>query len=183
MSKCILRSYVSTDLSSLVHHANNWNVARYLSDSFPHPYTEADARAFFEQKAAARSSERHWIIEVGSAAAGVIGISLKSGIHRKNAEIGFWLGEALWGRGIMTYAIKRVVDFAFENYDVDRVYAEAFGVNIGSHKALEKNNFRLEAVLKKTLFKKGEYFDNMIYAIRREHWGAPLRPEGMLAER
>jgi len=57
------------------------------------------------------------------------------------------------------------------------------GVKIGSQKALEKNNFRLEAVLKKTLFKKGEYFDNMIYAIRREHWGAPLRPEGMLAER
>ncbi len=176
MSKCILRSYVPTDLPSLVYHANNWNVARYLSDNFPHPYTEADGKAFFEEKAAARPSERYWIIEVGSEAVGVISIFFKSGIHRKNVEIGFWLGEALWGQGIMTYAIKRVVDFTFENYDVNRIYAQTFGVNVGSQRALEKNYFCLEAVLEKTLFKKGEYFDNMIYAIRREQWSASLRP-------
>lgn len=138
-------------------------------DRFPHPYTESDGKTFITY-AIMDDPVRNFAIEVKGNAVGGIGFELQMDVYRKNAELGYWLAEPFWGKGIITRAIKQVVDFAFSTYDIDRVFARPFGTNVASQKVLEKNNFILEGRFKKTLFKNGEYLDELIYAVRRENW-------------
>ena len=164
-----LRPWHISDLSSLVKHANNWNVAKNLTDKFPHPYSESDGKSFIEF--ATMDNPIHiFAIEINGEAAGGIGIHPQTDIHRKNAELGYWLAEPFWGHGIISKAIKEVVDFAFTAYDLDRVFARPFGTNIASQRVLEKNNFILEGRFDKVLIKNGETLDELVYAIRRENW-------------
>ena len=107
-------------------------------------------------------------IEVNGEAAGAIGVHPQKDIYCKNMEMGYWLAEPYWGNGIISKAISEMVDYAFKNFDVYRIYARPFGYNIASQKALEKAGFVLEARLEKTIFKNGEYVDELIYATRRQ---------------
>lgn len=109
-------------------------------------------------------------IGVDGEAVGGIGIHPQGDIHRKNAELGYWLGEPFWGRGIMSRAIQQAVDFAFETYNIDRVFARPFGSNTASQRVLEKNNFVLEGRFHQVLIKNDEREDELVYAIRREKW-------------
>ena len=99
---------------------------------------------------------------------GGIGVHPQTDIHFKNAELGYWLAEPLWGQGIITKAILQMVDYGFKTYDITRIFARPFGTNIGSQKALEKAGFTLEGRFEKSLFKNDEYVDELIYAIRRK---------------
>ncbi len=84
--------------------------------------------------------------------AGGISIMPKEDIYRCSAEIGYWIGEPYWGKGIATEAIRQMVDITWERYpEVVRIYAEVFPGNIGSVRALEKNGFELECVQKEFL--------------------------------
>lgn len=164
-----LRPWLLSDLDSLTKYANNFNIAKNLTDKFPHPYTESDGKAFI---AFANQGKPISIfaIEVNGEAVGGIGIHLQTDVHRKNAELGYWLAEPFWGGGIMSSAIQQAVDYAFENFDINRVFARPFGSNKASQKVLEKNHFVLEGRFEKTLIKNNTYEDELIYAIRR----APL---------
>ncbi|MDE3213864.1 MAG: GNAT family N-acetyltransferase [Bacteroidota bacterium] len=162
-----LRPFTLADVDSLVRYANNWNIARNLKDLFPHPYLEKDARNFIEM--ATRETPIHiFAIDLEGEAIGAIGIHPQSDIYRKNAELGYWLAEPYWGKGIMSSVIKEAVNFSFSTYDIDRVYAIPFGSNIASQKVLEKNEFRLEGRLEGVLFKNGHLEDELIYAVRRD---------------
>jgi len=163
-----IRPWKIEDMQSLVKYANNWNVAKNLTDKFPHPYTESDGKSFIDF--ATRDNPIHiFAIEIEGQAAGGIGIHLQDDIHRKNAELGYWLAEPFWGNGIISNAIKEIIEVAFSTFDIDRIFARPFGTNIASQKVLEKNNFILEARFEKVLFKNGEYLDELIYAVRREN--------------
>lgn len=164
-----LRPWLPGDLHALVKYANNPNIARNMSDGFPHPYTEEHGRTFIDM--ATRDQPVHiFAIVVHGEASGGIGIHPQSDIQRKNAELGYWLAEPYWGQGIMPRAVRQMVDFAFETYDITRVFARPFGHNIASQKVLEKAGFVLEARIEKTLFKNGEFLDELIYAVRRDTW-------------
>ncbi|MDB5263882.1 MAG: family N-acetyltransferase, partial [Adhaeribacter sp.] len=106
-------------------------------------------------------------IEVNGEAAGGIGVHPQTDIQRKNAELGYWLAEPYWGKGIITKAIRQMVDFAFQHPDIERIFARPFGTNLASQRVLEKAGFILEARLHKTFFKNGIYEDELIYARRR----------------
>jgi RimJ/RimL family protein N-acetyltransferase len=165
--KFTLRPWVIDDLDCLLKYANNAAIADYMTDQFPHPYTIEKARAFIEQ--AANASPIHvFAIDINGQAMGGIGIHPQTDIHFKNAELGYWLAEPLWGQGIITRAILQMADYGFKTYDVNRIFARPFGTNIGSQKALEKAGFTLEGRFEKSLFKNGEYVDELIYAIRRK---------------
>jgi len=154
------------DLSSLVHYANNYNIAKCVRDIFPHPYTEDDGKAFIEMTV--KDLPNHiFAIEINGNAAGGIGIHPMDDIHRKNAELGYWLAEPFWGKGIATDAVKEMVTLAFENYDINRIFAIPFGTNVASQRVLEKAGFKLEARFEKTIFKNGELLDELVYAVRR----------------
>jgi [ribosomal protein S5]-alanine N-acetyltransferase len=163
-----IRPWTPNDLHSLVNYANNWNIAKNLTDKFPFPYTETDGKEFIEW--ATQDYPMHILaIDIGGEAAGGIGIHPQGDIHKKNAELGYWLAEPFWGRGIMTQAVKQMIDFAFNTYDIDRVFARPFGTNKASQRVLEKAGFIVEARFAKVLFKHKEYLDECIYGIRREN--------------
>jgi [ribosomal protein S5]-alanine N-acetyltransferase len=161
-----LRPWAAADLDSLVKYADNINIAKNMADVFPHPYTEAQGIAFI-QMTAKSIPPNILAIEVEGEAAGGIGIHPQTDIYRKNAEMGYWLAEPFWDKGIMSQAVGQMVAYGFENWDINRIYARPFGPNHASQKVLEKAGFILEARLEKTFYKNGEYLDELIYAVRR----------------
>jgi [ribosomal protein S5]-alanine N-acetyltransferase len=163
LAKSLLRPVKITDAASLALHANNMRVAENLRDVFPHPYTLKDARTFIINIA---SDTRNLImaLEINGEAAGVIGIHPQTDIYRKSAELGYWLGEKYWGRGIITEAVNALVNYAFEHIDINRIYANVFEKNIASMKVLEKCGFICEAVQKKAVVKNNIIMDEHVYA-------------------
>lgn len=165
----ILRPWKASDINSLIKYANNWNIAKNLTNQFPHPYTIQDGKAFIEY--ATKDDPIHiFAIEVNQEAVGGIGIHPQSDIFIKNAELGYWLGEPFWGHGIVSKAIKQIIQFGFSTFDIERIFARPYGTNFASQKILEKNNFLLEGRYNNILYKNGEYLDELIYAIRRYNW-------------
>ncbi len=162
----LLRPCHIDDLESLVVNANNASIAKFMTDGFPHPYTLENGKSFIAF--ATKDNPIHiFAIDIAGKAVGGIGIHPQTDIMRKNAELGYWLGEKYWGNGILTRAIPQMLDFAFNTYDITRVYARPFGNNPASARVLEKTGFVLEATLKKTIFKNGEFLDELIYAVRK----------------
>lgn len=162
-----LRPWNINDLDSLVSNANNKKIAQYMTDQFPHPYTIEKGKAFIEF--ATKGSPLHiFAIDINGKAVGGIGVHPQMDIQCKNAELGYWLAESFWGKGIVTKAIGQMIDYGFKNFDIDRIFARPFGTNKGSQRVLEKSGFVLEARFEKTLFKNGEYLDELVYAVRRK---------------
>ncbi|HXG66254.1 MAG TPA: GNAT family N-acetyltransferase [Blastocatellia bacterium] len=159
----IIRNWQSGDEESLVRHANNRKIWRNVRDAFPHPYTLADAQQWI-QYANSMNPVAHFAIVVEGAAVGGIGFHLKEDVHRKSAEIGYWLGEAYWGRGIATAAVRAMTEYAFANFDICRLYAAVFEWNPGSARVLEKAGYEFEGRMKKSVFKDGQIIDDLIYA-------------------
>lgn len=164
-----LRPWALSDLNSLVRFANNPNIAMNMTDQFTHPYTAINGMAFIDF-ATREIPVRLFAIEVEGEAAGGIGLHPQNDIQRKNAEIGYWLAEPYWGKGIMTRAIAEMVDYGFANLDIERIFARPFGTNKGSQRVLEKAGFVFEAKFEKTFFKHGEYIDELFYAVRKDTW-------------
>lgn len=163
-----LREWRYTDLDSLVKHANNYNIAKYLADVFPHPYHPEDGKKYLDFVVQETPPLKTFAIEIDGEAVGSIGLTFREDVYRKNVEIGYWLSEEYWGKGIVTEAVKQVTQYAFDTFDVNRVYAGVFAPNIGSQRVLEKAGYRLDAEMEKTIFKYGEYIDEKVYARMRE---------------
>lgn len=163
LEKCIIRPYEPSDAPSIARHANNRDVWINLRDRFPHPYTLEDARAWIELQMRS-DEENNWVIEVDGDAVGGIGLSPCDDVNRRSAEVGFWLGEAYWGRGIMTAAVGALTRYAFDERDFFRVFAEVFEGNRASMRVLEKCGFRREGVLRRSATKDGKVIDQVVYA-------------------
>lgn len=164
-----LRHWHIDDLNSLVKHANNFEIAKNLTDAFPYPYTEEHGRAFIAM--ATKDDPVHiFAIDVNGEPVGAIGIHPQSDIMKKNAEMGYWLSQRYWGQGIISRAISQMVDFAFKTYDITRVYARPYGTNLASQRVLEKNGFKLEAHIKENIYKNGEFLDELIYGYRKANF-------------
>ena len=161
-----LRAWQDDDLEHLVQIANNFNIAKNLTNHFPHPYTRESGQGFIKM-ANKSNPQRIFAIEVEGLAVGAIGIHAQTDLRIKNGELGYWLGEPYWGNGIVTRAVQQMVDYGFETFDITRIFARCFASNIGSQRVLEKSGFVLEAKFEKTLFKNGEFIDELIYAIRK----------------
>lgn len=162
-----LRPWRKSDAKSLQKNANNRSVAANLTDQFPYPYTLKHARNFIK-KVNKLKPITILAIEINGEAVGSIGITPQFDVHRMNAEIGYWLAEPFWGKGITTEAVKRMSAYAFEKFEVNRLFAKCFGNNLASHRVLEKAGYNIEAYFKKTLVKNGEVHDEIIYALRMD---------------
>ena len=150
--KITLRPWDNSDLNNLVLYANNPNIAKFLTDSFPYPYTIENGKTFIEM-ANKNNPTTIFAIVLEKKAIGSIGIFVKEDVMRKNAELGYWLAEPFWGNGITLKAITDMVEYTFEKFDITRIYARPFGNNTASQKVLEKAGFKLEARFEKTIFK------------------------------
>jgi [ribosomal protein S5]-alanine N-acetyltransferase len=160
-----LRPFQLTDKKALVKHANNKKISDNLRDRFPHPYTDEGAEWFINFVLADNDPVKNFIIEINGEAAGAISFSPGVDVYRLNAEIGYWLGEAHWGKGIMTAVIKAVVKYIFENFGIKRIFATPFASTTGSIRALEKAGFEKEATIRNGVIKNGKVLDYYIYSI------------------
>jgi len=159
----VIRDWVSTDAAAIFRYADNRKIAMWLRDRFPSPYTPADAQAFL---AAVSRQDPRTIFAVATEQEAIGGIGLKFGedVHRFTAELGYWLGEPFWGRGIMTEAVQRFVPWAFQHLEVYRIYAAVFAGNSPSVRVLEKAGFEREGRLRASVFKNGRILDQLLYA-------------------
>ena len=163
LTKSLLRPWRYGDEISLVRHANNRKIWENVRDHFPHPYTLSDAERWIFH-ASTNLHETVFAIVVNEEAVGSIGLVAKEDVYRKSMEIGYWLGEEFWGRGIITEAISAVTEYGFSKFNVVRIYADVFEWNAASAHVLEKNGFVFEARLKKAIVKNGRIGDVLMYA-------------------
>jgi ribosomal-protein-alanine N-acetyltransferase len=159
---CLLRSWAVSDKANLVRYANNRAVWRNLLDSFPHPYSEADADFWIAHTRA--NPGLHFAIQFDGEAIGGIGVTARSGVAIKTAHFGYWLGEHAWGKGIATAAARAMVSYAFTAFPFARLEAPVFAWNPASMRVLEKAGFSREGVLRNSVFKDGELIDSVLYA-------------------
>jgi RimJ/RimL family protein N-acetyltransferase len=165
---CTLRCWQRGDRDALVRHANNRNVWRNLRDAFPHPYTESDADEWISFCESCAPESVVFAIAVDGEAAGTIGTQRQKDIERHSVEVGYWLGESCWGRGIMTAALRAVTHHALAQPDIYRVFATVFPWNPASMRVLEKAGYRREGVLVRSAIKDGVLIDRVLYAITRQ---------------
>ena len=164
---CLLRPWRHADLPALLRHADNPRVAANLRNRFPNPYTEADARAWLDL-ATGELATTNWSIDVDGEAVGGTGLMPQSDVNTGTAEIGYWLGEAVWGRGIATAATRAVTRYALLTLGYRRLFATTFAGNAASRRVLEKCGYRLEGVMRRAVIKNGCVMDQTLYAIIRE---------------
>jgi ribosomal-protein-alanine N-acetyltransferase len=167
--RCILRPWRTDDAESLVRHANNRNVAKHLRDRFPHPYTQGDAKAFLKA-ASVLEPQTNFAIDIDGQASGGLGFVPGSDVERYSAEVGYWLGEDYWSRGIITEALGLFTQYAFSDLHLLRLFALPFADNIASIRVLEKTGYTLEGVLRSSCVKYGEPRDQAIYARVNTDW-------------
>ena len=172
----MVRRWRLGDVASLVRHANNINIARHLRDRFPQPYTIDDAKGFVAYASDETITATNLAIEVGGEAAGAVGFIVGTDVERFSAEVGYWLGEPYWGRGIATEALSLVTAYAFDRLNLLRMFAVPFADNPASARVLEKAGYEREAHLRASAVKYGQPRDQLLYArINREWRGVTAR--------
>src|SRR5262245_31488557 len=161
-----IRSWRPSDADAIVRYANNYNIARHLRDRFPFPYTMRDARAFLAN-VMREQPETNFAIEFDQEAVGAIGYMLGTDMDRVSAVIGYWLAEPLWGKGVMTAALRAATDHGFKAYDLTRIFATPRADNPASIRVLEKAGYTREALLRRAAIKEGKIVDLLLYSVVR----------------
>lgn len=151
-----LREFKVDDIDRLVVLANNRNVSKYLTDIFPYPYTKEDAIWWLET-GAKNNAGLHYAIDYQNEFVGAIGITPQSGWKNHSAEIGYWLGEPYWGKGIATIALTEMTEYSFSVLGFKKLFAPVFEQNKASMRVLEKCDYRREGILEYDVLKDGEY--------------------------
>jgi RimJ/RimL family protein N-acetyltransferase len=167
LGEVTIRPWQTTDVDSLVRHADNRKIWLNVRDRFPHPYTRRDAEIWVR----VAQADRHMInlaIEVDQQAIGGIGVVFKQDVYKRSAEIGYWLGEDYWGRGITTRCVKALTGYVMQHHDIVRMYAGIFDYNAASARVLEKAGYTLEARLRMNVTKDGHTVDELMYAKIKE---------------
>lgn len=169
-----LRAWRESDAAGLAEHAHNPNVWRHMSDGFPHPYTLAIAEHWVRQGHVDFGGD-NWAIAFEGAAVGGCGIHAGEGQFRCNAEIGYWLAQACWGRGVVTAVAAALTARAFANPEITRVFAPVHAGNLASMRVAEKNGFTREGVQRLSAIKAGQVIDRVVYACYRDTFEARRR--------
>lgn len=155
-----LNELKEADIASIARQLNNENVARYLSSKIPFPYTESDAKWFIEEGSKIGINKA---IYFQNSLVGVTGMVPGSFEYERSGEIGYWLGQDHWGKGIATAAVTQLTNHVFEHTQICRLVAPVFGPNHASIRVLEKCGYKLEAIQKQALFKHGKLYDSHVF--------------------
>jgi len=162
-----IRSYEINDQIALMKYANNDKISKNLRDSFPYPYTEKDADLWISA-ATNQNPELNFAIANSEELIGGIGLMFQPDVYRFSAEIGYWIGEPFWGKGIASLALIALSKYAFEQFDLNRIFAGVFQGNKASMRVLEKSGFVLEGRLRKSVYKENRFKDQLMYSILKE---------------
>ena len=164
-----IRTWKMEDANCLAAAINNKKVQDNLRDGIPFPYSISDAEMFISSVLKAGEDSKYvWAITVDDVAIGSIGVYRKENIHRYTAELGYYIAEPWWGKGIGTIAVKEVCSYIFDNTDILRIFADPFAHNIASCRILEKAGFIFEGTLRKNAIKNGKVLDMKMYALVKD---------------
>ena len=167
--ECTIRKWKIDDAASLAEMLNNKNILANLRDGLPYPYTKNDAEDYITSMLAADKTKTFaFAITVDDKVVGSIGVFRCDNIHFRTAEMGYYIGEPYWGRGLGTSAVRQVCKYIFENTDIIRIFAEPFSYNIASCRVLEKAGFRFEGILRSNAMKNGKVVDMRMYSLIKE---------------
>jgi RimJ/RimL family protein N-acetyltransferase len=134
-----LREWRMSDAVSLAENANNINIWNNMRDGFPHPYAQEDGKQFIEKALSQSKPATLLAIAVDGKAVGSIGIVLHTDVERITAEMGYFIGEPYWNKGMMTEAVKRMVSYTFTHFPyLRKIYATPFDFNEASQKVLQR---------------------------------------------
>ena len=162
---CKIRRWELSDARDLATALSNKKIQDNLRDGLPYPYTEKDRKEFISTMLAANENDTFaFAITVNGKVIGSIGAFRQTNIHNKTAELGYYIAEEYWGKGIMTEAVKQLCDYVFSHTDIIRIYAEPFSYNIGSCRVLEKAGFQYEGTLRSNALKNGNVLDMKMYS-------------------
>ena len=162
---CKIRKWKLTDASDLALALSNKHIQDNLREGLPYPYTEKDGMDYISAMLSANENDTFaFAIIVDNKAIGSIGVFRQENIHRRTAELGYYIAEEYWGKGIMTEAVKQICDYVYKNSDIIRIYAEPFSYNRASCRVLEKAGFQYEGTLRSNAVKGGKVIDMKMYA-------------------
>ncbi len=164
---CQIRSYRPDDVNAIVKYANNRNVWVTLRDSFPSPYTKADAEEWLDI-ISGQIPESSFAVSDKKELIGGIGLVKQGDVYRLSGEVGFWLGEPFWGKGIATKILTAFTQYVFGNYEIIKIYAYVFSSNPASARVLEKSGYLQEGCLRNAVIKDGKIMDQLVYGILKE---------------
>jgi [ribosomal protein S5]-alanine N-acetyltransferase len=160
----ILRRLTKNDRSTLAILANNKKIWDNVRDLLPFPYTENDAGDFISMAMLEEIPMTFAIVFEGQLC-GIIGLSAQTDVYKKTAEIGYWIGEPFWNKGIATAAVKLMTSYGLQSLDFVRIHTGVFEYNIGSMRVLEKNGYTKDGIFKKSIFKNDLLWDEHRYSI------------------
>ena len=164
--ECKIRKWEMKDATELAATLNNKNIQDNLRDGLPYPYTEDDAKFYInEMLKADKNSVFAFAITTDNKVVGSIGVFRKDNIHSRTAEMGYYIAESFWGKGLGTCAIKQTCQYVFNNTDILRIFAEPFSYNIASCRILEKSGFKCEGVLRSNAVKNNQILDMKMYSL------------------
>ncbi|MEZ3461696.1 MAG: GNAT family N-acetyltransferase [Lachnospiraceae bacterium] len=161
-----IRKWKLSDAGDLAAALSNKKVQDNLRDGLPYPYTEQDGADFIAAMLAADENDTFaFAVTVDDKAIGSIGVFRQENIHRQTAEMGYYIAEEYWGRGIMTEVVRQTCAYVFARSDIIRIYAEPFAYNTASCRVLEKAGFQYEGTLRSNAVKNGRVTDMKMYAL------------------
>ena len=164
-----IRPWKIEDARSLASALSNKKVLHHLRDGLPYPYTEKDAADYINAMLNSDPNNTFtYAVDIDGTAVGRIGAFRQGKIHSRAAELGYYLDEKGWGKGVMTQAVRLLCEKLFDETDILRIYAEPFAYNTGSRRVLEKAGFQLEGIMKKNAVKNGRVLDMALYALTKE---------------
>ena len=165
---CKIRKWKLSDAKDLAIALSNRKVQDNLRDGLPYPYTEKDGKDYISDMLSANEDDTFaFAVTADNKVVGSIGVFRQGNIHRQTAELGYYVAEEYWSRGIMTEAVKQICEYVFSKSDILRIYAEPFAYNIASCRVLEKAGFQYEGTLRSNAVKNGEVIDMKMYSLLR----------------
>lgn len=163
---CKIRKWELSDAADLAAALSNKKVQDNLRDGLPYPYTEEAGKEYISAMLSAKEAETFaFAVVADGKVIGSIGCFRQGNIHRQTAELGYYIAEEYWGRGIMTEAVMQICHYVFGRSDILRIYAEPFAHNAASCRVLEKAGFQYEGTLRSNAIKNGEVVDMRMYSL------------------
>ncbi len=156
-----LRELVDSDVDSIAICANNFNVSRYMASRMPYPYTRDDAKWWIE--IGSKEHGLNYAIDLGGKCIGVVGVRFGECELQYSAEIGYWIAEEHWGKGIGTEAVSKMTEYVFSENNTVRLSAPVYSPNKASMRVLEKCGYTLEAIHRRAVFKNDEFMDEHVF--------------------
>jgi len=163
--RIILRPWTDDDVESLIEISKGVWMIDNLKNNYSSPMTTDEAKEFIDYRKENTDKKIAFAIELDGKAIGNICVFAQEGIYSKSAELTFWLNDNYWNRGIMTNAVKTIVQYAFSIMPVVRIYSEPYSRNIGSKIVLRRSGFKCDGVLRSCVMKNGMISDISVFSI------------------